>query len=668
MIAFLEDPDLDRTLPQYCAPEGGGGSKARLRLGLGGRAFALTAGAVLVFFALWELIERRAGGELDSHLRALHLLRGIGASLAAAGLVAWLIRHASPSPGPVPAVDPWRLRGPLSGEQWAQRYGRWFVMMRWIFLGVSGAMVIFATQVGDLVDHSLWLPLTIPLALLALLNIGYGLLLSRGAQFRRLLPAQILIDLVVLTVLLHFSGGIENPLSLLMVFHVIISGIVLDRRRCFQTAAAASALYAMLAMAEWSGLLQHYTLHTFPHFHILRADGPIHAAHFTSYVLSCVVVHAAVLLLTAYFVSTLAERVFYDERMLAAMAERALAERQLLERAMETTGTGLRVLDRRMQPHFLNEQWRRLMGQGQTDGEHLCGEACAARRTFEDGQVRLTEIACDARGPAVDGTGSRRFLQLTTAPLYDAAGQVGQVVELAQDVTRQKDAQEHLLQAGRLAATGELAGQVAHEVNTPIAILSVKARLLLGDHRQDMSDHVASELEKITHQAERVARVAQGLLGYCRAPVAGRMPTDVRVPLGRALELVEQRAAKALIQIENRLPPDLPPALINPSEMEQVFSNLLFNALDAMPAGGRLVLCGRRGSACLEVMVEDSGCGMSAEVRRRIFEPFFTTKGKNGTGLGLAICRELIRGCGGNIEVDSEPGSGSRFKVILPLA
>ena len=624
-----------------------------------GRSLAVVAALVLLFFGAWEWIERWAGWDerVPSAVHALHLVRGVGAALVAAALVAWLIGQASPPlTGAQPRDDAqWWERGQFTAEQWARSYGRWFIVMRWIAIAVSAALIFLATHVSDVLPHEMWIPLSIPIVVLAACNVGYEVLLRRRMWLDQLLAIQIAVDLMALAVLLHFSGGVENPLSLLMVFHVIIAGIILDRSKCFITAAGAAALYALLALGEWSGVLPHYTLYTFPH--VGHEHGVPHAAHFTPYVMSSVVVHAVVLLLTAYFVTTLRERVLYDERELAAMAERALAQQQLLERAMETTGTGLRVLDQQLRPFWLNEQWKKLLPA--RDGER---DDLVASRTLADGQVRFTEVA------ESEGSLGRRVLQLTTAPLYNKSNQIIQVVELAQDVTRQREAQERLIRSSRLAAMGELAAEVAHEVNNPIGIVCAKARILLNSHRSEMSEHVAAELEKITTQADRVARVAQGLLTYCRSAEPARVSAGLATAVKRAVDLVEQRARAARVQIEKQLPSDLPPARANLDEMEQVLCNLLLNAIDAMRDGGRITIAGRFDRDNVEVSVQDTGCGMPPQVRQRVFEPFFTTKKREGTGLGLSICQGLVTASGGIIEVESEVGRGSTFTVRLPIS
>ncbi len=226
-----------------------------------------------------------------------------------------------------------------------------------------------------------------------------------------------------------------------------------------------------------------------------------------------------------------------------------------------------------------------------------------------------------------------------------------------------------LVRAAKVATAGEFAAHVAHEVNNPIAIVSAKARLLLSDHREEMSERIASDLVKIVDQADRVARIAQGLLSSCRPTTGARATLDVRDPLRKTLSLVEQRARSRGVEIEDRCAATILPVLASEIEMEQVFLNLYLNALDAMPRGGRLMVSASSevASPWVEAIVEDTGGGIPEEARARLFEPFFTTRGSGGgSGLGLWICRGIVRSHGGEIRVEDAPGPGARFTVRLP--
>lgn len=585
---------------------------------------------------------------------ARKLFAAVGAALLATGLS---VRN-SPSPFTADAEAASPAPGsPLREADRKAHYAHWFILMRWIAVVVAGVLVVFAIGVFALLPRMLWGPLTLTIAVLALLNGTYLWLLRSGRTPRFLLPVQAYGDLLILIVLLHYSGGVENPLAPLMLFHVIIAGIILSRRQCYLVAAAASALFLLLAWAEWAGVVEHYTLSVFPHFTVGHVA--VHAAHDPSYVVSRTVLQAVILFLTAYFTTTITDQLRRDERQLEVFADQVLAQSQLLERALETTGTALCVCDQDLRRSWSNGRWQAWFG------ERPPGAELPAASTLADGQVRTAEVADAAEG---------RIVQLTTAPLLGLDGAATHLVQLARDVTEQKRMQERMVRAERLAAVGELAGKVAHEVNNPIAIISAKTRLLLSDHRDQLSEKTAAELVKITDLADRVARIARGLLSYCRPAPGPAATLDLRIPIRKALAMVEAPATAAGVQIRDDLPAALPAVRANAGELEQVFLNLFLNAVDAMPQGGQLVVSARRQAEPraeapprLLVVVEDTGGGIPAEIRERVFEPFLTTKAEGrGTGLGLSICLGLVRSNGGEIELSSEPGLGTSVQLRFP--
>jgi signal transduction histidine kinase len=644
------------------------------------RTLLQAAGAVLLIFVLYEVAERLWLADTDPGvLHVLRMARAIVASTVAAVLVGWSIARSSP---PLLATSPseeeWVRGDRPTEDSRAANYARWMVRMRWIAVVVALALVFISIWAARLLPSALAVPLTLTLAALAALNIAYTILLESGFRRRMLLHIQVYVDLVALTVLLHFSGGIENPLALIMLFHVIIGGIVLSRTQCYLVAAAGSALLGLLALAEWSHVLDHYTLEIFPHFG--EEDIPHHAAHEPLYVLAWVGLQAVVLFVTAYFVSTLVDRLRHEEGQLETMANRALAEGQLLERSLETTGAALRVVDADLQSRWTNSRWRSWFGSvepGSPPARALQGEGSAVFRTLRDGRIRHTALTLDRprapHGADARDTDSRRTYQVTTAALRDAHGHISQVVQLARDVTEQRRSQVRMIRAGQLAAVGELAGQVAHEVNNPIAIISAKARLLLADHRNEMSEEASREVGKIVDLSDRVAQIAGGLLSSCRPSGALRAPLEVGVPIRRALAMVEARARSLGVRIDQHLAEQVPLVRANDQEMEQVALNLFLNALDAMPQGGRLTVSARRARVSPDkgesvvITVQDTGPGIPKALRQRVFEPFFTTKAAGrGTGLGLSICQGLVRSHGGRIVLDSRRDGGCRFIVILP--
>ncbi len=662
-----QEPDGPAVLPT--------GGRLR-RAGLAGRPLLLALVAVLLLILGYEVLERTwlSGADVEL-LHLLHRVRGAATALFAAGLASWLILREIP---PLLAVEPFPNERSsdiqVDPDQKRLHYARWFILMRWIAVVVAALLVFAAVEVAELLPRQAGPRLGAVIVGLALLNLGYALYLRRGRVGSGFLALQTYADVGALILLLHFSGGVENPLTPLLLLHVIIAGIVLGRLHSYLVAGVASVLFALVAWGEWSGVLPHYMLSVFPH---LEIEGQVaHAAHDALYAASRVGLQAAIFLLVAYFTTTLIERIRQDEHRLEAFADQALAQAQMLERALDTTGTALCLCDRELRPYWANRRWEEW-----TDGApeipcSITSPASPGARTLADGQVRVSEvrIAVAAGKEAENGISGGRILQLTTAPLRDHEGRVSHVVTLARDITDQKEAQARLVRAERLAALGELAGQVAHEVNNPIAIISAKSRLLLRNGRRELAEKAALEIAKITELADRVARIAQGLLSYCRPAPGARSPLDVRLPLRRALTYIEARAEATGVQIEDTLPQRLPCVQANAGELEQVFLNLFLNALDAMPNGGILRITAgvengplQREEAWLAVVVEDTGVGIPAMLQGRIFEPFLTTKSEgHGSGLGLSICLGLVRSHGGQISVESEPGQGTRITVRLP--
>jgi signal transduction histidine kinase len=642
------------------------------------RALGAAFAAVLLLYVGYELVERLWLVDADVRLlETLQRVRGAAAAVLAAGVASWLILREGPpvlAAGMLPGDD---ASGRAASEAQKQmHHARWFILMRWVAVVVATIAVFVTVEVAELLPAQVGPALGSLIVLLTILNLGYSLYLRYFGAQPAFLAVQVYADIVVLILLLHFSGGIENPLTPMLLLHVIIAGIVLSRAHAYLVAAVGSVLFALLAWTECVGLLPHYTLRVFPHHHF---EGLVlHAAHDPLYAGSRVLLQALVLLLVAYFTTTLVSRIRHDEGELHALAERARAQTQLLERALETTGTALCLCDRELRPYWSNARWLAW----EATAAELCGglsqAGSPAHATLADGLVRTTEVRTETAG---SGDAEDRVFEVTTAPLRDRDGSVSDVVTLARDVTAQHEAQLRARKAERLAGVGELAGQVAHEVNNPIAIISAKARLLLRAGREQLPEHAREEVVKIADLSDRVARIAQGLLSYCRPAPGARQPLDLRLPARRALAYVESRALAAGVSLKDELPAQLPAILGNGAELEQVFLNVFLNALDAMPDGGSLGIRARverdprrfpapaqtERPAIVVVEVVDSGSGIDPAIRERVFEPFLTTKGGKGTGLGLSICQGLVRSHGGDIWLDSEPGRGTCVTVVFPV-
>jgi len=227
-------------------------------------------------------------------------------------------------------------------------------------------------------------------------------------------------------------------------------------------------------------------------------------------------------------------------------------------------------------------------------------------------------------------------------------------------------AQQSLIQSERLISMGKLAAGVAHEINNPLTgILSYAEDLV---ESAAPSDPRRKDYEVILNQALRCRRIVRSLLDFSRQDAPKLAASDVGGLIDRAVEVVARQAAFRDIVFERQLDPDLPILHVDSVQIEQVLLNLILNAQQAMPSGGRIVLGARRnGEDRVELSVQDGGGGIPPGIRPRIFEPFFSTKGGRTDGLGLAVCLGIVQQHGGTIEVESELGRGTTFRVTLPL-
>ncbi len=249
--------------------------------------------------------------------------------------------------------------------------------------------------------------------------------------------------------------------------------------------------------------------------------------------------------------------------------------------------------------------------------------------------------------------------------------------ELKRALSKLKDTQTLLIHKEKMASVGELAGGIAHEINTPLGVIVTRIGYLLSVlQEEEPQSETIEDLEAVYRQAIRISKIIRSLLDYARQQPKPRRPVAVAPLVQGCLDLVTERIAPE-IEVELSLPPDLPRVEVDRERIEFVFVNLLQNALDAMPRGGRLSIRGGEGNlqrspeevpvAAVVISISDTGGGIAPEHLPKIFDPFFTTKAPGrGTGLGLYISYQIIDEHRGELTVESTPGMGSTFTVTLP--
>ena len=288
----------------------------------------------------------------------------------------------------------------------------------------------------------------------------------------------------------------------------------------------------------------------------------------------------------------------------------------------------------------------------------------------------FAEIASHASGAHVSGiykyhlnaqAGRRLVVNVSIAPLVGKnGGRLGRLI-LVDDITQRMRLEEQMVQTEKLTSLGLLAAGVAHEVNTPLAVISNYIQMLAKQIPAD--DPRQKTIERIVKQTFRASEIVNNLLNFSRTGTPEFSAVDLNSVLEETLTLVQHPFRTAQVNVIKNYTHQLPLVLGSTTRLQQVFLNLFMNARDAMPTGGMLEVRTAAHNGSVEVEVTDTGTGIATEHLKRIFDPFFTTKTSGrGTGLGLSVSYGIIKEHAGKVDVRSTPGKGTSFRLEFPVA
>lgn len=366
----------------------------------------------------------------------------------------------------------------------------------------------------------------------------------------------------------------------------------------------------------------------------------------------------------------------------AARTRQIDEERKFTARIIDSLPVGLYVIDHEYRIQAWNR--KRETGMAGVSREEAIGRpifeilhrqpADMLRREFDEvfhsGRIQVFQVESSA-------TGDVRNYRISKVPMRLNDDEVTHIVTIGEDVTEWKEAQQRFSQAEKLAAIGQLAAGVMHEINNPLATIAACAESLgfrLEDLARDgavVPDGTNDYLQIIDNEVHRCKQIVDGLLDFSRPKKAFKESVDINEVIEKTLFLLKHHVRFKKLALHTLLDRSLPPlAAANAEQLVQVFMALLLNAMDAMGDRGTVTVRTRPGTKPSEGIIAeviDQGHGIARSELTKIFEPFYTTKSAGrGTGLGLSICYGIVTEHGGRIEVDSTLGQGTTFSVILP--
>ncbi len=260
--------------------------------------------------------------------------------------------------------------------------------------------------------------------------------------------------------------------------------------------------------------------------------------------------------------------------------------------------------------------------------------------------------------------GDVAFINMNIAQLRDHVGEMLGLVIIFEDITREIKMENEMRRISELAAIGQLAASIAHELRNPLSSIKGAAQYI----RKEYEDHLlmCEFLDIIIEEVNVLNKITTEFLDFARPTRFNLKETDVNDVIFRLLQFMQMDISKHAVQVEQNLAYDVPRVIADDKQLEQVFRNIVLNALQAMPEGGKLSIVTSSEPDGVSIAISDTGIGISEEQLKQIFVPFFTTKTK-GTGLGLSIVQKIVENHGGRVRVRSEAGKGTTFLVYLPL-
>jgi PAS domain S-box-containing protein len=280
-------------------------------------------------------------------------------------------------------------------------------------------------------------------------------------------------------------------------------------------------------------------------------------------------------------------------------------------------------------------------------------------------RLRAGETVRDHETTRVRKDGKPIAARISWSPLHDASGKHVGSTGIVLDVTAQREMRERLVERERLAAVGEMAAHVAHEVRNPLAGVRAACEVLFT--KDDTAQDTKEIGHEVLHQIDRLDETVSELLQFAAPRKIEAVATNLNGLIDRVISIFREHPASREVRLERRFAEDLPSVEIDPRQFEQVLYNLLLNAAQAVEHEGSITVATGIEDRRVEIRVRDTGPGLPPEAGEKLFQPFFTTR-TEGTGLGLAVAKKIVVAHGGTIEASNAAEGGAEFRIELPIS
>lgn len=476
-------------------------------------------------------------------------------------------------------------------------------------------------------------------------------------------------DLVLITAMVYYFGGIASPFSILYFVVIIVASALFPRRTGYAVATLASLLYAGTILGIFFGWI------TPPFLQSSETLAPATAELFQARherpdwrLVYNLITHLFGFYIVAYLSTRLAQGVSKAKQELQEKQD-DLADLQMVHRdVIESIPSGLITCNLEGMVTTANLAAQEILGKASLE---LVGAPVVELGLFTGEQWQALASRAGsfprARPEAIyDRNGTVRYIGYSVTPLTNADELRTGYILIFQDLSDWRKLQEELRLKDRLAAVGELASGIAHELGNPLAAISGSVQMLTGLEETNGSD--TRLLDIILKESQRLDRTIKSFLQFARPKERSNVRFDIARLLREHVELLRNSPELCSHhQLALSLEPDSVSIIADPDQISQIFWNLARNALRAMPDGGSLRIEGRLGESRYGIRFVDTGCGMTDEERERMFHPFRSFF-DGGSGIGMAIVYRIVQEHGGELEVESAPNAGTKILVELPTA